>query len=182
MKSITRILCVLLLLLFTCSIGSAAAADSNATAAIALYIDTSGHYVPGIDLLNKALNEVIRFKVNALLLGSEVQSGNEVLRDLSRCQINTASEATPQALSAYGDARHVNYILLLSVRPLDVALDVKAYSTTSGSYLVDKALCRPDGTAAMSTLDTLSAMIGNEVTDALELIRNSAASVASVQN
>lgn len=182
MKSITRILCVLLLLLFTCSIGSAAAVDSNATAAIALYIDTSGHYVPGIDLLNKALNEVIRFKVNALLLGSEVQSGNEVLRDLSRCQINTANEATPQALSAYGDARHVNYILLLSVRPLDVALDVKAYSTTSGSYLVDKTLCRPDGTAAMSTLDTLSAMIGNEVTDALELIRNSAASVASAQN
>jgi len=181
-KLLTRTLFLLLLLLFTCSIGSAASLDSNATAAIALYIDTSGHYIPGMDLLNKALNEVIRFKVNALLLGSEVQSGNEVLRDLSRCQINTANDATPQALSAYGDARHVNYILLLSVRPLDVALDVKAYSTSTSSYLVDKTISRPDGTETMSTLDTLSAMIGNEVADVLQSIRDSAASVASAQN
>jgi len=181
-KSITRVLALLLAFVFICSTGFAASLDSNATAAIALYIDTSGHYVPGMDLLNKALNEVIRFKVNALLLGSEVQSGNEVLRDLSRCQINTANDATPQTLTAYGDARHVNYILLLSVRPLDIALDVKAFSTASGSYLVDKTINRPDGTAAMSTLDTLSAMIGGEVADILQTIQNTAANVAVVQD
>ena len=105
MKPLTYVLVLLLAFFFICSTGFAASLDSNATAAIALYIDTSGYYVPGMDLFNKALNEVIRFKVNALLLGSEVQSGNEVLRDLSRYQINTASDATPQAFTAYGDDR-----------------------------------------------------------------------------
>ncbi len=171
---IKRKLIICLLVLFALGTSYCAAASSdNALAAIALYIDTSGHYVPGCDILNKALNEVIRFKVNALFLGSEVQSGNEVLRDLGRLNVTSAADATPEALSSYSASRHVNYVILLSVRPLDVAIDLKAYSAASNSYVLDKTVTRPDGTEAMSTLDTLSGMLGDEVAQVLQTIHGS---------
>jgi len=151
----------------------AAAADGNELAAVALFIDTSGHYVPGVDLLNKALNEVIRFKINFLLLGSEVQSGNEVLRDLKNCNINNAADATLEGLAQYGQDRHVNYIVLVSVRPLDVALDLKAYSAADNAYILDKSVTRPDGTETASVLDTLSSMVGDEVSQVLQTIHRS---------
>lgn len=106
-------------------------------------------------------------------MGSEVQCGNEVLRELNRCNISNAAEATPEGLTAYGRNRHVNYIVLVSVRPLDVALDLKAYSTADNTYIVDKSVTRPDGTQAFSTVDTLSDMVGNEVTQVLQVIRGS---------
>lgn len=167
------ILLTLVCLLMTSVTCLAAPAGDNALAAVALYIDTSGHYVPGCDMLNKALNEVIRFKINALFLGSEVQSGNEVLRELNRNSVTSSATATPEALSAYSSNRHVNYIILMSVRPLDVALDLKAFSAASGEYIVDKTVTRPDGTEAMSALDTLSSMVGTEVAQILQTIRGS---------
>lgn len=145
--------------------------NDNALAAVALYIDTSGHYIPGVDMLNKGLNEVIRFKVNALFLGSEVQSGNEVLRELKRCNVNSAADAVPDALQAYSQARHVNYVLLFSVRPLDVALDIKAYSSGTNSYIMDKSVSRPEGGESISTFDSLTAMVGDEVTQLLQFIK-----------
>lgn len=165
------ILISVLLLSLPLTASAAPAADGNAMAAIALFIDTSGHYVPGMELLNRGLNEVIRFKVNALMLGSEVQTGNEVLRDLRRCNISAAADATPEALASYNDKRHVNYIILLSVRPLDVAIDLKAFSTVSSSYLVDKTICRPDGSEALSTLDVLSSMVGDELSGLLQSLK-----------
>lgn len=164
---------MLTLLILTSSVCLAAPATDNALAAVALYVDTSGHYVPGVDMLNKALNEVIRFKINALFMGSEVQSGNEVLRDLSRLNVTSAADATPEALSAYAQNRHVNNIILVSVRPLDVALDLKAYSTASNSYIVDKSVTRPDTMEALSTMDALSNMVGTEVAEILQTIRGS---------
>jgi hypothetical protein len=170
-----KVLLVFLLALVVVSstISPAAAADGNEMAAVALFIDTSGHYIPGVDILNKVLNEVIRFKVNFLLLGSEVQSGNEVLRDLSNCNINSAADATPEGLAQYGKDRHVNYIVLVSVRPLDVALDLKAYSTVDNAYIVDKSVTRPDGTETATVMDTLSDMVGNEVSQVLQTIHSS---------
>lgn len=179
MRKKIMVMVMMLSLLLTGSTALAAPQDSNAMAAVALYIDTSGSYVPGMDLLNKALNEVVRFKVNALMLGSEVQSGNEVLRDLSRCGVNSAQEATPTALNAYGNARHVNYILLLAVRPLDVAVDVKTYSTVSGSYVLDETITKPESSEGLSTLDTLSGMISDKVGHVLESLRASAAAWTS---
>jgi len=175
LKSFACVGLLLMLLLLASPACLAASPESNSLAAVALYIDTSGHYIPGIDMLNKALNEVIRFKINALFLGSEVQSGNEVLRDLDRCGIATAADASPESLSAYGDARHVNYILLLSVHPLDISMDLKAYSTVDHSYIIDKTLTRPDGTEALSTLDALSNLVGGGLTDVLQTIRTSLA-------
>lgn len=170
-----KVLLVFLLALAVLSSTSSpvAAADGNEMAAVALFIDTSGHYIPGVDILDKALNEVIRFKINVLLLGSEVQSGNEVLRDLSNCNINSAADATPDELDEYGRERHVNYIVLVSVRPLDMALDLKAYSTANRVYVVDKSVTRPDGTEAATMLDTLSDMVGNEVSQVLQTIHSS---------
>lgn len=162
-----------LLLVFSSTACLAAEDNGNALAAFAVYIDTSGHYVPGMDLLNKALNEVIRYKVNLLMLGSEVQTGNEVLRDLNRCHITNAADATPDALSEYAANRHVSNIILFSVRPLDVAIDLKAYSASTNDFIVNKTVTRPSGTEAMSTLDSLSAMIGDEVTSIMDLIHSS---------
>ncbi|XER15016.1 hypothetical protein SATMO3_52990 [Sporomusa aerivorans] len=179
-KIICSFLC--LFVLFSFGVCAASPVDSNATAAVALYIDTSGHYVPGMDILNKALNEVIRFKVNALLLGSEVQSGNEVLRDLSRCNISSGSDATAEALAAYGSMRHVNNIILLSVRPLDVAIDLKLYSAVNNSFIVDKTITRPDGTEALSTVEALSNMVGDEVDQALQLVKKTVATLEAAQS
>ena len=173
MKKLFLVFLVVMVMISSTTSPAAAAADGNAMAAVALFIDTSGHYIPGVDILNKALNEVIRFKVNLLLLGSEVQSGNEVLRDLNRYNINSAADATVEGLAKYGTDRHVNYIVLVSVRPLDVALDIKAYSTSDNAYVVDKSVTRPDGTEAMSVMDTLSGMVGNEVAQVLQTIHGS---------
>jgi hypothetical protein len=167
------VLCLLALIIASPATCLAASSDDNALAAVALYIDTSGRYVPGAELLNKALNEVIRFKVNALFMGSEVQSGNEVIRDLNRCNVTGPAGATPDNLAAYAANRHVNYIILLSVRPIDVAIDIKTYSTADNAFLIDRSVTRPDGREAQSTLDALTEMVGNEITAILQALRGS---------
>ena len=173
MKKFILVFLVMMFVISSTISPAAAAADGNAMAAVALFIDTSGRYIPGVDILNKALNEVIRFKINVLLLGSEVQSGNEVLRDLNRYNISNVADATSEGLAMYGKDRHVNYIVLVSVRPLDVAIDLKAYSTFDNAYVVDKSVTRPDGAETLSVLDTLSGMVGNEVSQVLQTIRGS---------
>lgn len=172
MKKITLAFLAMLLCL-NFAVCQAAAPEDNALAAVALYIDTSGHYVPGMELLNKALNEVIRYKVNALFMGSEVQSGNEVIRDLGRANVVNAAGATPDNLAGYAANRHVNYIILLSVRPLDVAIDLRTYSTAANSFIIDKSITRPDGLEAKATIDALSEMVGGEITAVLQTLRGS---------
>lgn len=161
----------MLLLCLSTAICQAAPADDNALAAVALYLDTSGHYFPGAEMITKALNEVIRFKVNALLLGSEVQCGNEVIRDLGRANVTGVASATADNLAEYAANRHVNYIILLSVRPLDVAIDLKTYSTASNDFIIDKSITRPDGMEARTTLDALSEMLGTEIAEVLQALR-----------
>lgn len=161
-----------IILLLNMSLCLAASSDDNAMIAVALYIDTSGHYVPGTDFLNKALNEVIRFKINALFLGSEVQSGNAVLRDLTRCGITNTTSATPDLLSTYASNAHVNYVMLFTIHPLDFSLDLKAFSSATNSYLVDKSITRPDGTEALSAVDTFSAMINDQLTEIFQTIHS----------
>lgn len=146
------------------------AADDNAMFAVALYIDTSGHYVPGLDILNKGLNEVIRYKVNLLFLGSEILSGSQVLGELKRSGITDTASATPEALMDYAQKAHVNYTLLFTVRPLDISFDIKAFSTDKNSLLVDKTVTRPDGASTLSTLSTLSSMVEDEITNLYNML------------
>lgn len=164
---------LIVLICLNSAICLAASPDDNALAAVALYIDTSGHYFPGAEIINKALNEVIRFKINALFMGSEVQSGNEVIRDLSRSNVVNAASATPDNLSVYAANRHVNYIILLSVRPLDVAIDLKTYSTATNGFIIDKSITRPDGAGTQATMDALSEMVGTEIAGVLQTLRGS---------
>lgn len=168
-KKIVFLLLVILLLNITACL--AGPSDENAMIAVALYIDTSGHYIPGTELLSKVLNEVIRFKINALFLGSEVQSGNAVIRDLSRAGIATASSATTDLLSNYAGSAHVNYVLLFTIHPIDPSLDLKAFSASTNHYIVDKSITRPDGTEALSLVDTFSVMIGDQITELFNTIR-----------
>lgn len=163
---------VLILISLNITICLAAPADDNAMIAVALYIDTSGHYVPGTDFLNKALNEVIRFKINALFLGSEVQSGNAVLRDLNRCGITNTTSATPELLTTYSSSAHVNYVMLFTIHPIDFSLDLKAFSSATNSYIVDKSITRPDGTEALSAFDTFSTMIGDQLIQIFQAIHS----------
>lgn len=166
------ILSSLLILTLSFSVCAAAPAQDNAMIAVALYIDTSGHYVPGMDILNKALNEVIRFKINALFLGSEVLSGNEVLRGLNRCGISDTASATESSLLDYTTNAHVNYVMLFTVHPLDFSLDLKAYSAATQNYLVNKTVTRPDGSEALSTLETFTTMLGDEITGIFQSIHS----------
>lgn len=164
--SFTLILCLMV------GVCSAAPSQDNAMIAVALYIDTSGHYVPGMDLLNKALNEIIRFKINALFLGSEVLSGNEVLRGLNRCGITDTASATENSLFNYTSNAHVNYVMLFTVHPLDLSMDLKAFSAASQNYLVDKTVTRPDSSEALSTLETFSSMLSNEISGIFQSIHS----------
>ena len=157
------VLLLLIILLVNTATCLANPSDENAMIAVALYVDTSGHYIPGIDLLNKALNEVIRFKINALFLGSEVQSGNAVIRDLTRCGITNTSSATVEKLSAYATAAHVNYIMLFTIHPLDFSLDLKAFSSSANICIIDKSITRPDGVESLSLVDTYSTMIEDQL-------------------
>lgn len=170
-KFLLLLIVMLVLNIATCL--AATPADENAMIAVALYIDTSGHYVPGIDLLNKSLNEIIRFKINALFLGSEVQSGNAVIRDLTRYGITNTSSATVDLLSTYASNAHVNYVMLFTIHPLDISLDLKAFSTATTTYVVDQTITRPDGTEAFSLLDTFSTMIGDQLTQTFQAIHPS---------
>ena len=163
----------LMMFLFNIATCLAAPADENAMISVALYVDTSGHYVPGIDFLNKALNEVIRFKINALFLGSEVQSGNAVIRDLTRYGITNTSSATIDLLSTYATNAHVNYVMLFTIHPLDISLDLKAFSTATQGYVIDQTVTRPDGSEALSLLDTFSTMISDQLTQTFQTIHPS---------
>lgn len=180
-KVFSTILLILLIFTLTALPALAEPASDNDLAAVALYIDTSGHYLPGSDMLNKALNDVIRFKLNLLMLGSEVQSGDGVLRDLSDYNIHSAGDASLEALAAYGAQRHVNYIVLFSVRPWDMALDLKAYSTATNDYIMDKTLIRPDGDSALSTVDSLSNMLGFGLTEVFQMVKSPVAAANAAQ-
>lgn len=175
------LLTVFILALTALPVWAAPVATDNDLAAVALYIDTTGHYIPGMDMLNKALNDVIRFKLNLLMLGSEVQSGDGVLRDLSDCNIHSAGDANLESLGIYGAKHHVNYIVLFSVRPWDVALDLKAYSTATNDYIVNKTVTRPDGDSALSTIDSLSNMIGSTLTEVFQLLKSPSAAAPAAQ-
>lgn len=166
-----RILLGLLVCLFVLlPVSEAAAADDNAMIAVALYVDTSGHYVPGMDFLNKGLNEAIRYKVNMLFSGSEILSGSKVLSDLKGSGITDTASATPEALSAYAKQANVNYTLLFTVHPLDVSLDIKAFSTNKNSMLVDKTITKPDDMSSLSTLSALTTMLGDEITSLYNMV------------
>lgn len=166
-KTVFLLLIMLLLNLTICQAGTP---DENAMIAVALYIDTSGHYVPGTELLTKALNEIIRFKVNALFLGSEVQAGNGVIRDLNRSGITNTTSATVDTLATYSNSAHVNYVMLFTLHPIDFSLDLKAFSASTNTYIVDKSTTRPDGTEALSAVDTFSTMIGDQLTQIFNAI------------
>lgn len=162
------ILCIALLVYVS---PCAAAGEANSFLSCALYIDTSGQYVPGADLLAKGLNEVIRYKLNALFLGSEIHSGNEVLRGLKRHGVTDASSATPEALQAYCSSSYVNHVLLFTANPLEFSLDVKLYSGGDGAYLLDHRLSRPNSTEVLSVYDTFSLLLSSQIDQVKHLIK-----------
>jgi hypothetical protein len=166
-KTILIVLCLFSLL----TSGALAASSENALMSVALYVDTGGHYVPGSELLTKGLNEVIRYKLNLLFLGSEVLSGNEVLRGLSRAGITGGQDATTEALTAYGSSAHVNNVVLLTVRPLSMELDVKAFNTSDNLFIVNKTVSPPDATS-LSALDTFPDMIGQQLAELSGLLKS----------
>ena len=166
-----KIILLLLCLAFLLPANAMAAANENALTSVALFVDTSGRYVPGSELLTRGLNEVVRYKLNIFFLGSEVLSGNEVLRGLSRSGISTGLEATADNLSAYSGAAHVNNVVLLTVCPLSMEMNVKAYNFASNTFLVDRTVSAPD-TSSLSTLDAFSDLIGQQLAELSGLLKS----------
>jgi len=171
---------LLLLILFITSIPlcMAESQNDNSMIAVALYIDTSGYYIPGTDFLNKALNEAIRIKMNLLFLSSQVQSGTPVLNDLSRSGITSTSTATLDSLSTYAQMAHVNYVMLFTIHPLDVSVDLKAFSTSRNAYIIDKSIARPKTSADAPLADAFTEMINNELSDVFNIMKKDLASEA----
>ena len=168
LKKMVLILLCLTLLAPTVTIASA---SENAMTSVALYVDTSGHYVPGCELLTKGLNEVVRYKLNMFFLGSEVLSGNEVLRGLSRSGVSTGLDADAGNLSSYAAAAHVNNVVLLTVCPLSMEMNVKAYNSATDSFLVNRTVSAPD-TSSLSKLDAFSDLIGQQLAEISAILKS----------
>ncbi len=166
-----KIVLALLCLTLLAPTSALAGAGENALTSVALYVDTTGHYLPGSELLTKGLNEVLRYKLNMFFLGSEVLSGNEVLRGLSRSGISSGVDADAANLSSYAAAAHVNNVILLTVCPLDMEMNVKAYNLATDSFLVNRTVAAPDA-SSLSKLDVFSDLIGQQLAEISAILKS----------
>lgn len=160
-----RILPLLLLglLLLTPPCRAAQVPADSAFVAAALYLDAGDRYVPGLDLLNRGLNQLLRAQLGSLLLGSEVYVGSDVLRDLQRHGVTDAPSAQPAALTSYCLDRRVKNVLLFTVNPLDLAVDCKAFAAKDEQFVLNKQLTAPEEGDLASSYERLSALFSREL-------------------
>ena len=153
----------LALLVLTPAAQAAELPGDSAFVATALYIDAGDRDIPGLDLLNKGLNQVLRMQMSSLLLGSEVYVGTDVLRDLNRHGITNAASAQSANLTSYCVDRQVKNVILFTVNPLDMVVDCKAFTAKDEQFVVDKRMTPPEGGLMSTSYDRLAALFTNEL-------------------
>lgn len=146
----------ILLALIACLFWLPALPAKSAASAVsaALYVDTE---LPGGDYINRGLNELLRFKLNALFMGSVVQTGSDVLAALA-ADGTTSAETSPTALESYALHNRTDYVFLLYLHPSEARLEVKLYSLAAHKLTINQSLGYepPDENASLWQKATLT--------------------------
>lgn len=138
------IVCLMLLLLWTspCFAGQNSIGASSFVA-VAVHIDTADKDIIGIDLLEAGINKLIQYKSSLVLMDGMILSGSSVLRELKKSGIDDFSNHNPTKLQEFGRNNNVSYVLLLTLYPLDISADIRAFDVSKGDYLIGKKITQP---------------------------------------
>lgn len=173
------IICLSLLLLWTnvCSAGQNQL-NPSPYVAVAVQIDTAGRDILGLDLLESGINRLIQAKLNLIMLDGMVLSGNSVIKDLKKLGIDDFNTADLDKLKNYGHANDIAYVLLLTLHPLDISADIKAFDVSKGDYIIGKKITQPtEAESKIGFMDNLltrfTLLIDSELDSVLKTITKS---------
>lgn len=175
------IACITLLLLWTTSpcYANPSTLAPNPLVAVAVHIDTGDKNIFGVDdLLEAGINRLIQSKFSLIMMDSMVISGNSVVRDLKKSGIDNFAAAPTNKLKDFGTAHEVSYVLLISLHPLDISADIRAFDVNKGDYIIGKKITQPKEAESKSGfMDTMlskfSRLIDSELDDVVKTITKS---------
>ncbi|HWR43244.1 hypothetical protein [Sporomusa sp.] len=173
------IICITLLLLWTnsCFAGQGLLSPGPLVA-VAVHIDTAEKNIFGVDLLEAGINRLIEAKFSLVMMDGMVLSGSSVIRDLKRSGIDDFNTAELDKLKYFGQTNAVSYVLLLTLHPLDISADIKAFDVSKGDYIIGKKITQPKEAESKSgfmdnTLTKFSRLIDSELDTVLKVITKS---------
>ncbi|SMC67630.1 hypothetical protein [Sporomusa malonica] len=173
------IVCLSLLLLWTnvCFAGQSLLSPSPYVA-VAVHIDTTSRDILGVDFLESGINRLIQAKFSLVMMDGMVLSGNSVLKDLKKSGIDDFNTADLGKLKNFGQTNDVAYVLLLTLHPLDVSADMKAFDVSKGDYIIGKKITQPKEAESKSgfmdnILTKFTLLIDSELDDVLKTITKS---------
>jgi hypothetical protein len=108
--------------------------------AVAVHIDTAEKDIFGVELLESGINRLVEAKFSLLMLDGMVLSGSSVTRDLRRSGIDDFNTPEQSKLKSFGQLNDVSYVLLLTLHPLDISADIKAFDVSKGDYIIGKKI------------------------------------------
>lgn len=174
-KSIIICLSILMLLTTPCFASNNAFSPSPILA-VAVNIDTDGKNVFGLDFIEAGINRLIQAKFSLVMLDGTVLSGSSVLRDLKKAGIKDFKDAEAARLANFGKENEVPYILLLTLNPMDISADIRAFDVKKGDYIIGKKITQPPAVAESSSgimdsmLAKFSRLIDNELDELVKTI------------
>lgn len=132
----------------------------------------------GLDLLESGINRLIQAKLNLVMMDGMVLSGNSVIKDLKKLGINDFNTADLDKLKNYGHVNDVAYVLLLTLHPLDISADIKAFDVSKGDYIIGKKITQPkEAESKIGFMDNLltrfTLLIDSELDTVLKTITKS---------
>ncbi|WP_371368868.1 hypothetical protein SRRS_22730 [Sporomusa rhizae] len=170
------IICLILLLMLTtpCFAGQSSIVTSSFVA-VAVHIDTANKDIIGVDLLEAGINKFIQYKSSLVMMDGMILSGSSVLRELKKAGIDDFSNPNPTKLQDFGKINDVSYVLLLTLYPLDISADIKAFDVSKGDYLVGKKITQPkEAESKFGFMDTMlnkfSRLIDGELDEIFKII------------
>ncbi|MDF2572800.1 MAG: hypothetical protein K0R55_4404 [Sporomusa sp.] len=173
------IICLSLFLLWTnvCFAGQSLLSPGPYVA-VAVHIDTAGKDIFGVDLLEAGINRLVQAKFSLVMMDGMVLSGNSVIKDLKKSGIDSFETADLIKLKNFGQTIDVSYVLLLTLHPLDVSADIKAFDVGKGDYIIGKKITQPKEAESKSgfmdnMLTKFTRLIDNELDDVLKTITKS---------
>lgn len=169
------IICIILLLFTTPCFAGQNTPTPGPLVAVAVHIDTADKSILGADLLEAGINRLIQTKFSLVMMDQMVLSGSSVLRDLKKSGISDFATADPSKLKNFGKDNELSYVLLLTLYPLDISADIKAFDVNKGDYIVGKKITQPkEAESASGFMDTMlskfSRLVDSELDDILKTI------------
>ncbi len=167
---------LLVLLLTTVCFAESPLSSPGPLIAVAVHVDTADRSIFGVDLLEAGVNRLIEAKFSLLMMDGMVRSGNQVTNDLKKAGITNFNAAEEIKLKHFGQTNSVSYILLLTLYPLDMSADIKAFDVHKGDFLFGKKITQPKEAESKSgfmdnMLSNFSRLIDNELDQIIAAIK-----------